>query len=40
MTRVQPDMLAWLDEQRAALDPEPTRPEMVRRILEQAMKGG
>lgn len=34
MVRLQPDMLEWLDAQRAKLDPQPTRPEMIRQILE------
>ncbi|WP_420480464.1 hypothetical protein [Cereibacter sphaeroides] len=29
-------MLAWLDEERARLDPVPSRPEMVRVLLEAA----
>lgn len=33
--RLQPDILAWLDDERAKLDPEPTRPEMVRIYLEE-----
>lgn len=37
MLRLQPDLLSWLDEQRAQLDPVPSRPEFVRRIL-QAMR--
>lgn len=35
MVRLQPDVLEWLDAERAKLDPEPTRPEMVRRVLDQ-----
>ncbi|RHZ91864.1 ribbon-helix-helix protein, CopG family [Cereibacter sphaeroides] len=34
--RLQPDLLAWLDEERAKLDPAPSRPEMIRAILERA----
>lgn len=34
--RLPPDMLAWLDEERARLDPVPSRPEMVRVLLEAA----
>ena len=33
--RLPPDLLAWLDAQRAKLDPEPSRPEMVRLFLEE-----
>lgn len=35
VVRMQPDMLDWLDSERAKLDPEPSRPEMIRRILEE-----
>ena len=35
---MQPDLLAWLDAQREQLDPPPSRPEFIRRILDQ-MKG-
>lgn len=34
--RLQPDMLDWLDSQRARLDPVPSRPEMIRQILERS----
>ena len=34
--RLRPDLLAWLDQERAKLDPAPTRPEMIRTILERA----
>lgn len=34
--RLQPDLLGWLDAKRAKLDPEPTRPEMIRQIIEHA----
>lgn len=33
--RLQPDLLAWLDAERAKLDPQPSRPEMVRVYLEE-----
>ncbi|RHZ95331.1 ribbon-helix-helix protein, CopG family [Cereibacter sphaeroides] len=33
--RLQPDLLAWVDEERDKLDPAPTRPEMIRRLLER-----
>ena len=36
--RVQPELLAWLDAKRAAFDPELTRPQMMRRVLEEVMK--
>lgn len=32
--RLRPDLLAWLDAERAKLDPEPTRPEFIRQVLE------
>ena len=35
MVRLQPDLLDWLDQQRAKLDPEPSRPEMIRIYLEE-----
>ena len=38
MVRLQPDMLTWLDAARAKLDPAPSRPEMVRRMLERIAK--
>lgn len=33
--RLDPDALAWLDAERSKLDPEPSRPEMLRRLLER-----
>lgn len=33
--RIPPDLLAWLDAERAKLDPEPTRPEFIRQVLEE-----
>lgn len=33
--RLPPEMLAWLDAERAKLDPEPSRPEFVRRALNE-----
>ncbi|WP_217630694.1 hypothetical protein [Paracoccus tibetensis] len=35
LVRLHPDLLAWLDIERAKLDPEPTQPEMVRIYLEE-----
>lgn len=32
--RLQPDLLAWVDAERAKLDPEPTRPEFIRSLIE------
>ena len=34
--RLAPDLLGWLDAERVKLDPEPSRPEMIRQILEGA----
>lgn len=34
--RLPPDMLAWLDAERSKLEPIPSRPEMMRRLLEAA----
>jgi len=34
--RIPPDLLAWLDAERAKLDPEPTRPEFIRQLIEKA----
>lgn len=33
--RLHPDLLDWLDTERAKLDPEPTRPEFIRQVLEE-----
>lgn len=33
--RLQPDLLSWLDDERAKLDPEPSRPEIIRVYLEE-----
>lgn len=35
MVRLQPDLLTWLDAEREKLDPAPSRPEMVRKILAE-----
>ena len=32
--RLQPDLLAWVDTERAKLDPEPSRPEFIRQLIE------
>ncbi|WP_416339739.1 ribbon-helix-helix protein, CopG family [Paracoccus sp. (in: a-proteobacteria)] len=36
--RLPPDLLAWVDAERARLDPEPSRPEFIRQLIE-ARKG-
>jgi len=33
--RLRPDLLAWVDTERAKLDPEPTRPEFIRQLIEK-----
>ncbi len=33
--RLAPDLLSWLDAERAKLEPEPSRPEMIRIYLEE-----
>lgn len=33
--RLQPDLLAWVDAERAKLDPEPSRPEFIRGLIEE-----
>lgn len=35
MLRLQPDLLAWLDELRAHTNPQVSRPEMIRSLLER-----
>lgn len=35
LVRLQPDLLDWLDAERAKLDPEPSRPEMIRIFLAE-----
>lgn len=34
--RIAPDLLSWLDAERAKLDPEPSRPEFIRQMIEKA----
>jgi len=34
--RLQPDLLAWVDTERAKLDPAPSRPEFIRQLIESA----
>lgn len=34
--RLQPDLLAWVDAERAKIEPEPSRPEFIRRLIEKA----
>lgn len=33
--RLQPEILDWIDAERAKLDPEPTRPEFIRKLIEE-----
>jgi hypothetical protein len=37
--RLPPDLLAWVDVERAKLVPEPTRPEFIRRMIESVRDG-
>lgn len=37
--RLQPDLLAWVDSERAKIEPEPTRPEFIRLLLEERRDG-
>ncbi|XQZ48900.1 hypothetical protein E2977_07200 [Paracoccus yeei] len=39
MVRLQPDLLDWLDAERAKLAPEPSRPEFIRMTLEDKRHG-
>lgn len=32
--RLAPELLEWVDAQRAKLDPVPSRPEFIRNLLE------
>lgn len=34
--RLAPTLLAWVDAERAKIEPEPTRPEFIRRLIEKA----
>jgi hypothetical protein len=34
--RLAPDLLAWVDAERAKLDPQPTRPEFIRQLIERS----
>ena len=38
VVRLQPDALEWLDAERARRDPVPSRPEMIRILLELAKR--
>ena len=33
--RLHPDLLAWVDAERAKLSPEPSRPEFIRQVIEE-----
>lgn len=37
--RVQPELLDWLDAERAKLAPEPSRPEFIRQLIESIKQG-
>lgn len=32
--RLQPDLLAWVDAERSKIEPSPSRPEFIRRLIE------
>jgi len=34
--RLAPDLLAWVDAERAKIEPEPSRPEFIRQLIEGA----
>lgn len=34
--RIPPDLLTWLDAERAKAEPVPTRPEFIRQMIERA----
>lgn len=38
--RLQPDLLAWVDAERAKLEPEPSRPEFIRQLIEEGKVNG
>lgn len=33
--RMPPDLLSWIDTERAKIAPPPSRPEMIRLIIEE-----
>lgn len=35
LVRLQPELLAWIDAEREKLEPQPSRPEMIRLFLEE-----
>lgn len=37
--RLAPDLLAWVDTERAKIDPEPSRPEFIRGLIDH-LRGG
>lgn len=38
--RIPPDLLAWVDAERAKLSPEPSRPEFIRHLIERGKTDG
>ncbi len=40
MVRLQPELLAWVDVERAKIDPEPSRPEFIRQLIETGKTRG
>jgi len=33
-----PDLLSWIDAERAKFDPVPSRPEFIRNLVEEAKR--
>lgn len=33
--RIPPDLLAWVDAERAKIEPKPSRPEFIRQLIEE-----
>lgn len=38
--RLAPELLAWVDAERAKIDPEPSRPEFIRQLIETGRTRG
>lgn len=36
--RMPPDLLSWIDAERAKFDPVPSRPEFIRNLVEEAKR--
>lgn len=35
VVRMQPDLLAWIDAERVKIEPQPSRPEFIRQLIEE-----